>query len=113
MKDTHISNIVGVPTRIVYTFIKQFIEGGTYKGNTSIGSISLMGEIFVEFYYFQELIVTHCQLLLQDIIGDCLTKLSTRTICRSLHNHDIFNRIAMKKPFLTPLHMSQQLDFAR
>jgi hypothetical protein len=35
------------------------------------------------------------------------------TIYCTLHDNGIFSRIAVKKPFLTAQHMSQQLDFAR
>lgn len=40
-------------------------------------------------------------------------EVSTRIIHRILHNHDIFGEVAMKKLFLTPIHMSLLLDFVR
>ena len=42
---------------------------------------------------------THCRSLLQDITNDCLMEVDTRTICHALYNHNIFNKIAVKKPF--------------
>jgi hypothetical protein len=35
------------------------------------------------------------------------------TIRHTLHDNGIFNRLAVKKPFLTAQHLSRQLDFVR
>jgi hypothetical protein len=56
---------------------------------------------------------THHRSSLQDITNDCPIEVNTRIVRQALHNHGILSRIAINKPFLTPLHISQQLDFAR
>jgi hypothetical protein len=106
MKGTNIIGIVGEPTRIVQTK-----EGGTYKGNPSTERPKKLSES--DLRRIQLFSRTHHQSLLQDITNDCPIEVSTRTIFCALHNHDIFNKIAVKKLFLTPLHMSRKLDFAR
>jgi transposase len=65
----------GVPTRIVQTIIKQFKEGGTYKGNTSIGKPKKLGErdLCRILLFFR----THSRSSLQDITNDYPMEVST------------------------------------
>jgi transposase len=111
MKGTDTTSIVGVLTKTMQKIIKQFKEGGTYKENTSTGRPKKLGERDLRrISLFSR---AHSRSWLQDITNDCPMEVSTRTVCRALHNHDIFSKITIRKPFLTLLHMSGQLDFVR
>jgi transposase len=44
MKNTNIVGTIGVPMNTVHIIIKQFKEGGTYKGNISTGRPKKLGE---------------------------------------------------------------------
>ena len=111
MNGASIARIIGESSRIVQRIIKQFREHETYSANSSTGRSKKLSERDVrQILLFSK---THRQSSLQDITNACLVDVSTRTVCRVLHHHNIFSRIAVKKPFLTPLHMSRRLHFAR
>jgi hypothetical protein len=52
------------------------------------------------------------RITLSDITIMCPTKVCTNIIRKALHDSGIHSRIAVKKHFLTPRHMSQRLAFA-
>ena len=91
--------------------IKQFREHETYSANSSTGRPKKLSERGVhQILLFSK---THHRSSLQDITNACPMDVSTRTVRCVLHDHNIFSRIVVKKPFLTPLHMLRRLHFAR
>jgi transposase len=111
MSGARIARIIGESSRIVQRIIKQFREHETYQANSSTGRPKKLSERGVrQILLFSK---THRRSSLQDITNFCPVDVSTRTVRRVLHDHNIFSRIAVKKPFLKPLHISRRLHFAR
>ena len=50
---------------------------------------------------------------LSDITNVSAVKVSTRTIRCTLHAHNVFSRIAKKKPFLHPRHIEGRRKFVK
>lgn len=111
MSGARIARIIGESSRTVQRIIKQFREHETYQANSSTGRPKKLSERDVrQILLFSK---THRRSSLQDITNACPVDVSTRTVRRVLHDHNIFSRIAVKKPFLKPLHISRRLHFAR
>jgi len=101
-----IAAIVGVPVRTVQRSVKKFQEDGTYKCKPCGGSHAkkLSDRDVRAIIHVSK---THCHLTFSKITSMCPTQVSRRTIQRIFHKSGIFNRIAIKRPFLTPCHISQ------
>ena len=108
----NIAAIVGVPVRTVQKVVKKFREDGTYKCKPCGGShAKKLSDRDVRAIICVS--KTHRCSTLSEITNICSTQVSRSTIRRALHDNGIFNRIAIKKPFLTHRHMSQRLAFAQ
>jgi transposase len=111
-KGVEIAAIVGVPVRIVQRLVKNFRENGTYKSKTcakkygkKLSDRDVRG--------IKRVLQADRRITLSDITNMCPTKVCRNTIRKALHDSGIHSRIAVKKPFLTPRHMSQRLAFAQ
>ena len=111
-KGVEIAAIVGVPVRTVQRLVKEFRENGTYKSKTcskkygkKLSDRDVRG--------IKRVLQANRRITLSDITNMCPTKVCRNTIRKALHDSGIQSRIAVKKPFLTPRHMSQRLAFAQ
>lgn len=107
-----IAATIGVPIRTVTRLVKTFREDGTYKRKPCGGSHAkkLSDRDVRSIVHYSKI---HRCSSLSEITNACPTQVCRRTIQRVLHKNGIFSRIAVKKPFLTPRHMSQRLAFAQ
>ena len=102
----------GVSVRTIQRLVKTFREDGTYKCKPCGGSHAkkLSDRDVRSIVRYSK---THRRSSISEITNACPVQVCGRTIQRVLHKSGIFSRIAVKNPFLTPRHMSQQLAFAQ
>ncbi|KAG2216397.1 hypothetical protein INT45_012486 [Circinella minor] len=106
---TEISEQIKVPLRTVERWIQTFKETGEMQKKNSSGRPKKLNE------RDERQIVRAAKLnrrqTLSDITNVSAVKVSTRTIRCTLHAHNVFSRIAKKKPFLHPRHIEGRRKF--